>query len=55
MSVKESHELCDVIEKELEKVLTNTSVLIHIEPAKEAAASAAAPRSGRRGRARGGS
>jgi cation diffusion facilitator family transporter len=33
MSVKESHGLCDLIENDLEKMLTNTSVLIHIEPA----------------------
>jgi cation diffusion facilitator family transporter len=33
MSVKESHELCDEIERRLEKGLSNTSVLIHIEPA----------------------
>jgi cation diffusion facilitator family transporter len=32
MSVKESHGLCDLIEKDLEKRLSNTSVLIHIEP-----------------------
>jgi cation diffusion facilitator family transporter len=32
MSVKDSHELCDIIERDLEKKLTNTSVLIHIEP-----------------------
>ena len=32
MSVKDSHKLCDIIEKELEKKLSNTSVLIHIEP-----------------------
>ena len=34
MSVKESHELCDIIERDLEEMLSNTSVLIHIEPAK---------------------
>jgi cation diffusion facilitator family transporter len=33
MSVRESHSLCDVIERDLEKALSNTSVLIHIEPA----------------------
>jgi len=33
MSVKESHDLCDLIEKDLEAKLTNASVLIHIEPA----------------------
>jgi cation diffusion facilitator family transporter len=33
MSVKDSHHLCDLIEKDLEKKLSNTSVLIHIEPA----------------------
>jgi cation diffusion facilitator family transporter len=32
MSVQDSHELCDDIERELEKKLSNTSVLIHIEP-----------------------
>jgi cation diffusion facilitator family transporter len=32
MSVKESHGLCDLIEREIEKTLSNTSVLIHIEP-----------------------
>jgi cation diffusion facilitator family transporter len=33
MSVKESHHLCDLIEEDLDKKLSNTSVLIHIEPA----------------------
>jgi cation diffusion facilitator family transporter len=33
MSVKESHDLCDLIETDLERKLSNTSVLIHIEPA----------------------
>jgi cation diffusion facilitator family transporter len=33
MSVKDSHQLCDVIERDLERTLSNTSVLIHIEPA----------------------
>ncbi|HTO21411.1 MAG TPA: cation diffusion facilitator family transporter [Spirochaetia bacterium] len=32
MSVRESHDLCDAIEQELEARLSNTSVLIHIEP-----------------------
>ena len=32
MSVKESHDLCDAIETELEAQLHNTSVLIHVEP-----------------------
>jgi len=32
MSVSESHELCDEIERELERKLSDTSVLIHIEP-----------------------
>jgi divalent metal cation (Fe/Co/Zn/Cd) transporter len=32
MSVGESHALCDVIEEELEKKLSNVSVVIHIEP-----------------------
>jgi cation diffusion facilitator family transporter len=34
MSVKESHHLCDLIEKDLEKRLSHTSILIHIEPAR---------------------
>jgi cation diffusion facilitator family transporter len=33
MSVKKSHDLCDLIEKDIEKRLSNASVLIHIEPA----------------------
>jgi divalent metal cation (Fe/Co/Zn/Cd) transporter len=32
MSVQDSHDLCDVIERDLEARLSNTSVLIHIEP-----------------------
>jgi cation diffusion facilitator family transporter len=32
MSVKEAHDLCDDIEKSIEALLTNTSVLIHVEP-----------------------
>lgn len=32
MSVAASHELCDVIEREIEARLRNTSVLIHVEP-----------------------
>lgn len=32
MSVRESHDLCDAIEQDLETRLSNTSVLIHIEP-----------------------
>jgi len=32
MSVGESHALCDLIEQELEAKLSNTSVVIHIEP-----------------------
>ncbi len=32
MSVRESHRLCDAIEGELEAKLSNTSVLIHVEP-----------------------
>ncbi|HET6449990.1 MAG TPA: cation diffusion facilitator family transporter [Spirochaetia bacterium] len=32
MSVQESHDLCDAIERDLEQRLSNTSVLIHIEP-----------------------
>ncbi len=35
MSVKDSHALCDIIEKELETKLSNTSILIHIEPQSE--------------------
>ncbi len=35
MSVRDSHQLCDIIEKELEARLSNTSVLIHIEPQSE--------------------
>ncbi len=35
MSVQESHDLCDDIEGELEMKLSNTSVLIHIEPRTE--------------------
>ncbi|HUX41887.1 MAG TPA: cation diffusion facilitator family transporter [Rectinemataceae bacterium] len=33
MSVLDSHNLCDSIEDEIEARLTNTSVLIHVEPA----------------------
>lgn len=33
MSVLESHTLCDSIESEIESRLSNTSVLIHVEPA----------------------
>jgi cation diffusion facilitator family transporter len=33
MSVKDSHDLCDRIERELQSKLSNASVLIHIEPA----------------------
>jgi cation diffusion facilitator family transporter len=32
MTVEVSHELCDEIERSIEKALRNTSVLIHIEP-----------------------
>lgn len=32
MSVQDSHDLCDAIEQDLERRLTNTSVVIHIEP-----------------------
>ncbi len=35
MSVRDSHELCDEIERSLENRLRNTSVLIHTEPAIE--------------------
>ena len=35
MSVQESHDLCDMIERDLEARLRNTSVLIHIEPRPE--------------------
>ncbi len=31
-SVKESHDLCDAIERDLKKLLPNASVLIHVEP-----------------------
>jgi len=33
MSVKDAHHLCDVIERDLEKALSHTSVIIHVEPA----------------------
>jgi cation diffusion facilitator family transporter len=52
MSVQESHELCDVIERDLENELTNTSVLIHIEPAAETSPAGPADASRRRGRLR---
>ncbi len=32
MTVKESHDICDKLEKEIEHKLRNTKVLIHIEP-----------------------
>jgi cation diffusion facilitator family transporter len=32
MSVRDSHDLCDAIEAELQAALPNTSVMIHIEP-----------------------
>lgn len=32
MSVKEAHDICDIIEDEIEKELKNTQVLIHTEP-----------------------
>lgn len=32
MSVKEAHDICDLLEKEIENQLKNTKVLIHIEP-----------------------
>jgi cation diffusion facilitator family transporter len=35
MSVQESHAMCDSIERYLERRLSNTSVLIHIEPRPE--------------------
>jgi cation diffusion facilitator family transporter len=35
MSVQESHDICDDIERDLERRLSNTSVLIHIEPRPE--------------------
>jgi cation diffusion facilitator family transporter len=35
MSVRESHAMCDSIERYLERRLSNTSVLIHIEPRPE--------------------
>ena len=49
MSVKDSHALCDEIEHDLEKALSNTSVLIHIEPAREASPPAVPPRGERKG------
>jgi len=35
MSVKESHDLCDKIEKELKKELPNLEITIHVEPIEE--------------------
>jgi divalent metal cation (Fe/Co/Zn/Cd) transporter len=32
ISVHEAHEVCDLLEKEIESKLKNTNVLIHIEP-----------------------
>ncbi len=52
MSVRESHELCDAIEDDLEKSLSNTSVLIHIEPAERGTAGATAASAGPAGRPR---
>jgi len=31
-SVEEAHEVCDHLEEELEEILSNTSVIIHVEP-----------------------
>ena len=53
MSVQASHELCDIIEKELDSVLTNASVLIHIEPAEGSARSPVVPGGARGKRVRG--
>jgi len=35
LTVEESHELCEVLEGEIEALLSNTSVSIHIEPGEE--------------------
>ena len=35
MSVQDSHDVCDAIERDLERRLSNTSVIIHIEPRRE--------------------
>jgi cation diffusion facilitator family transporter len=51
MSVKESHQLCDIIERDLEKRLSNTSVLIHIEPA-QARGGSRSPRGKRRSKSK---
>lgn len=32
LTIEESHDLSEKIEKDLEKVITNTNVTIHIEP-----------------------
>ena len=32
ISVKESHDVCDAIERDLERLMPNASVLIHVEP-----------------------
>lgn len=38
MSVKEAHDLCDVIEADIEQLLKNTEVLIHLESCNKACA-----------------
>ena len=32
ISVKESHDVCDAIERDLERLFPDASVLIHVEP-----------------------
>jgi len=34
-SVQEAHDLCEIIEKEIEQELNNTQVTIHIEPVED--------------------
>jgi cation diffusion facilitator family transporter len=36
LSIQEAHELCDVVEQRIEKEISYSSVLIHVEPAYEA-------------------
>lgn len=36
MTIKDAHDLCDVIENDIEKLLANTEILIHIESCKKA-------------------
>lgn len=35
MTVKDAHDLCDIIEADIERLLKNTEVLIHIESCKK--------------------